>query len=183
VRATQRIQFLIGLPVLHRNGKAVGKVKDVWFDEFWNLAGIVLESRVWFRHAAKIVGWDKVVSCGEDSLIVRDGDVVEIVRTDRLLRSFQCGVVRLKEMPVYTVSGTGLGRIADVYLKQSEGTQLIGYELTDGFLADVFEGRRRLFLPEGPESVTMGEDAILVPDSYERVWTRDPIGKVTGEDG
>jgi len=55
--------------------------------------------------------------------------------------------------------------------------------LTDGFLADVMEGRRQLFLPDSSDKMTLGEDAILVPASYERILTREPTWKATGEDG
>jgi uncharacterized protein YrrD len=173
VPITLQIQSIIGLPVLLPNGKRVGKVKDAWFDEFWTLAGVVLDTRVWFRKAVWAVGWQDTTTCGEDALLIRDRQAVVLMRKSRLLRSFLCGVIRLKDMPVYTVSGIRLGRVSDVYFKESEGTPLVGYELTDGFLADVLEGRRRLLMPEGPEHVTMGEDAILVPAFYERVLERD----------
>jgi len=166
-----QIQLMLGLPVLFTNGKQAGRVKDIWFDEFWSLVGVVLEPRALFRRAFKAVYWKDVVSCGEDALLI--GEETEIATVDRkmLLRTFHTGVVRLKDMPVYTKEGQHLGEVADVYFKETEGTQIIGYELTDGFLADVFEGRRRIFLPEQPGNVTLGEDAIFVPASYERVHT------------
>lgn len=168
-----QVQHILGLPVLLENGKRAGKVKDIWFDEFWKMVGVVLDSRVWFRKAAKVVRWEDVISCGEDSLLIRNSSVISTIDKKQLLRTFQCGVVRLKDMPVYTKEGQHLGEVADVYFKKSEGTQVIGYEITDGFLADLFEGRRRLFLPEGPDNVTLGEDAILVPVSFERVLEKD----------
>jgi uncharacterized protein YrrD len=133
----------------------------------------VLDTRVWPRKAFKGIRWQDIASCGEDALMIRDVQAIAKMDKSVLLRSFIGGVVRLKDMPVYTVNGQQLGRISDVYFKESEGTPLIGYELTDGFLSDVLEGRRRLLLPEGPEQITLGEDAILVPASYERVLERD----------
>lgn len=155
------------------NGKKTGCVKDVWFDDCWNLAGIVLDVRAWRRKAFIGVRWPDVLSCGEDALIIRDRQAVATMDRKALLRAFADGIVSLKDMPVYTASGQQLGRVSDVYFKAPEGTPLIGYELTDGFLADVLEGRRRLLLPDGPGHVTLGEDAILVPASYDRVLTRD----------
>jgi uncharacterized protein YrrD len=176
---------MIGLPVLLDNGKCVGKVKDIWFDEFWELVGVVLDryDRIGFRKKPKIVYWVDIVHCGEDAVLIRNSTVIATKDNKQLLRTFNTGVVRLKDMPVYTVEGQHLGEISDVYFKSSEGTQIIGYELTDGFLADVFEGRRKLFLPEAPENISLGEDAILVPAYYERILTRDHTRKVTGEDG
>jgi uncharacterized protein YrrD len=180
-----QVQRIIGLPVILHNGKRAGKVRDIWFDEFWQVVGVVLDSRAWtgIRKASKIVYWQDIVQCGEDALMIRSSAVIATLNNKQLLRTFHTGVVRLKDMPVYTNEGIHLGEVADVYFKPSAGTQIIGYELTDGFLADVLEGRRRLFLPEAPENVILGEDAILVPASYERVLTRDHTRKVTGEDG
>jgi uncharacterized protein YrrD len=176
---------MIGLPVLLNSGKCVGKVKDIWFDEFWNLVGVVLDryTRSGLRKKPKIVHWDDIIQCGEDAVLIRNGTVIATKDNKQLLRTFFSGVVRLKDMPVYTIDGQHLGEVSDVYFNPSEGTQIKGYELTDGFLADVFEGRRKLFLPETTENITLGEDAILVPASYERILSRDHTRKVTGDDG
>ena len=168
-----------------QDGTKAGEVKDVWLDEHWNLTGVVLAARVWSRKYRKAIHWHEVTASGEDALLIRNRQSVVKVDKSGILRGFLNGVVRLKDMPVYTVSGLHLGRVIDVYFKASVGTPLIGFELTDGFLSDVLEGRRRLLLPEGPEPVTMGENAILVPESYERVLTRDnrEMRKATGDDG
>jgi uncharacterized protein YrrD len=171
-----QVERVLGLPVLLESGKCIGKVKDLWFDEFWSLVGVVLDKHArsgLIRKMPKIIYWEDIVHCGEDALLIRDSTVIAIKDSTQLLRTFHTGVVRLKCMPVYTIEGQHLGEVSDVYVKTTEGTQIIGYELTDGFLADLFEGRRKLFLPESPENITLGEDAILVPASYERILTRD----------
>jgi uncharacterized protein YrrD len=178
-----QVQHILNLPVLLENGKRAGKVRDICFDEFWTITGVMLDSRVWFRKAAKVVSWDDVISCEHDVLLIRNDSVISTVDKKQFLRTFDSGVVRVKDMPVYTKEGQYLGEVADVYFKKSKGTQVVGYELTDGFLSDLAGGRRRLFLPEGPDEVTLGEDAILVPVSFERVLEKDHTRKVTGEDG
>jgi len=170
----RNLQQMIGLPVFLHNGKRVGHIQDIGFDEFWQLTCLVLDTKVWFRQAVRVVNWSDVEVCGEDSVIIRSPSAVKTVPRKELLRSFQTGIIQLKELPVFTTDGQELGRITDVYFGKSKGTQVIGYELTDGFLADVFEGRRRLLLPDGPEGVTLGEDAILVPASSGRVLGREP---------
>jgi len=62
-----------------------------------------------------------------------------------------------------TVDGEQLGRVSDVYFSEILGTQIVGYELTDGFIADVMEGRRWLPVPSDLDSVMLGENAIIVP--------------------
>lgn len=178
-----QIQQVIGLPVLFESGKKAGRVKDIRFDEFWSLSGVILDHRVWLRRAHKVVSWDDIVSCGPDALLIDNGADIAVVERKQLLRTYHTGVTQLKDMPVFTKEGLRLGEITDVYFQETAGKQIIGFELTDGFLADVMEGRRRLFLPEQPDNVTIGENAIIVPASYERVLERDHTWKVTGEDG
>jgi uncharacterized protein YrrD len=168
-----QVHTVLGLPVLTENGRKAGNVKDVWFDEHWSLAGIVLDNRTWNRKTFKGVRWRDISVVGEDALIIPGREVVSAMDKSLLLRGFVGGTVRLKDMPVYTVSGLALGRITDVYFQPAEGTPLVGCELTDGFLSDVIEGRRRLLLPDGPGQLTLGGDAIMVPASYERVLMKD----------
>lgn len=180
-----RIQSILGLPVLAQDGAKAGEVTDVWFGEQWQLAGVVLKARFGYGKTRRTVRWHDVLTYGEDALLIEGRQSVTKIDKNSMPRAFVSGTVRLKDMPVYTVSGLHLGKVTDVYFKAPEGTPLIGFELTDGFLSDLLEGRRRLMLPEGPEPVTIGEHAIMVPESYERVWMRDKreMRKVTGDEG
>jgi len=168
-----QIQKLLGLPVLTMKGVKAGSVRDVWFDEFWSVSGIVLGKRLWGRKACKAIRWQDIAVCGEDALLIRDKKAVVTIDRSQFLRGFLGGAVRLKDLPVYTEEGQELGRVSDVYFLETEGTSVIGFELTDGFLTDVLEGRRRLIFPDGPGQVSMGGDAIIVPASCERVLAQD----------
>nr|WP_253944867.1 hypothetical protein [Paenibacillus sp. NEAU-GSW1] len=53
--------------------------------------------------------------------------------------------------------------MSDVYFYPFQGTQIIGYELTDGFISDLMEGRKWLRAPDDSDAVLLGEDAIIVP--------------------
>lgn len=167
------LQQSIGLPVLLPDGKRVGRVLDIGFDEFWEAEFVVLDGGIGFRRKVRIVKWGDIVTSGEDALVIKDKGAICSMPRKSLLRTFHTGLIRMRELPVYTLEGQELGRISDVYFRKTAGTQIAGYELTDGFLADVFEGRRRLYLPDGPKDLTLGEDAILVPASYERIMDRD----------
>ena len=69
----------------------------------------------------------------------------------------------MKDLPVVTVHGEQLGRVSDVYFDDLQGTQIVGYELTDGFIADMMEGRKWLPAPRKLDDVMLGEDVIIVP--------------------
>lgn len=159
-----KLQQLIGLPVLViHSGKHVGFVKDAWFDEHWRLIGLIVEGAKWFATSVKTVEWAEVLTCGEDAVFISRESAVKPVKAAEIGRSFETGVVKLKELPVITVQGVQLGRVSDVYFYPFQGTQIVGYELTDGFISDLMEGRKWLKAPDDPDAVLLGEDAIIVP--------------------
>ncbi|AJY77824.1 photosystem reaction center subunit H [Paenibacillus beijingensis] len=163
-----KLQQMIGLPVIDsRKGKRLGTVKDAWFDEHWLLRGIVMEARGWFSKFVRAVLWDDVLTCGEDAVFIIGAGSIRSMRMTEIQRSFQSGCIRLKDLPVVTIEGIQLGRVSDVYFDPYRGTQIVGYELTDGFVADLMEGRKWLRAPEDPDVFMLGEDAIIVPAMNE----------------
>ncbi|MFB9327200.1 PRC-barrel domain-containing protein [Paenibacillus aurantiacus] len=163
-----KLQHVIGLPVLElQSGKQVGHVKDAWFDEHWQLSGIVLDAGRRFLTAMKSVLWTDVVKCGEDAVLIASIAAVSHAGKADVSRSFHNGPVRLKDLMVVTVDGEQLGRVSDVYFSDLQGTQIVGYELTDGFIADIMDGRKWLPVPKDPDTVMLGNDAIIVPAGSE----------------
>ncbi|REE84351.1 uncharacterized protein YrrD [Paenibacillus taihuensis] len=167
-----RLQHVIGLPVVEMSsGKQVGHVKDAWFDEHWQLGGIILDAGRRFLTAMKAVLWSEVLVCGADTVIIMNTDSVRKTKQAEIQRSFQTGMIRLKDLPVVTTDGEQLGRVSDVYFDQLQGTQIVGYELTDGFIADIMEGRKWLPAPHLADEVMLGEDVIIVPAGSEAYLT------------
>lgn len=163
-----RLQHVIGLPVIEMSaGKQVGHVKDAWFDEHWQLGGIILDAGRRFFTSMKSVVWHDVLVCGEDAVIIMHEAAVKGTVKGDVQRTFSTGTVRLKDLPVITASGEQLGRVSDVYFGELQGTQIVGYELTDGFIADVLEGRKWLPAPLQADEVMLGNDAIIVPAGSE----------------
>lgn len=159
-----KLQGLIGLPVIEiQTGKQAGIVKDAWFGEHWQVKGLILEFAKWFAANVRAVEWGSVVSCGEDAVLIGSMEDVVSMKPKQVLRAFAMGVTKLKDMPVVTVQGVQLGRVSDVYFYPIQGTQIVGYELTDGFVSDLIEGRKWLKAPSDPDEALLGEDAIIVP--------------------
>lgn len=148
-------------------GKHVGYVKDAWFDEHWQLGGIILDAGRRFLTSMKAVVWSEVLVCGEDSVLIMNEASVQRTKQTEIQRSFLTGTVRLKDLPVVTAHGEQLGRVSDVYFGEIQGTQIIGYELTDGFIADIMEGRKWLPAPPQADEVMLGNDVIIVPAGSE----------------
>lgn len=159
-----RLQQLIGLPVFVMDtGKQVGVVLDAWFDEHWRLQGLVLEYAKWFAIKVRTVPWSSVLSCGEDAVFIKDESQLMTSKRQLLQRGFSTGVIHLKDMPIITVTGSQLGRVSDVYFHPLQDTQIVGYELTDGFVSDLMEGRKWLKAPRNMQDILLGQDAIIVP--------------------
>jgi uncharacterized protein YrrD len=167
-----RLQHVIGLPVIEMEaGKQVGHVKDAWFDEHWELGGIILDVGRRFLTSMKAVMWNDVLVCGEDAVIIMNEASVMRKKQFAVQRSFHTGAIRLKDLPVVTVHGEQLGRVSDVYFDEIQGTQIVGYELTDGFIADIMAGRKWLPVPLQADEVMLGKDVIIVPAGCESLLT------------
>ncbi|MBW7477739.1 PRC-barrel domain-containing protein [Paenibacillus oenotherae] len=163
-----RLQHLIGLPVIEVGaGKQVGHVKDAWFNEHWQLDGIILDAGRRFLSAMKAVLCREVLVFGDDAVLIMNESSVSRMETAIVQRSFHTGVIRLKDLPVVTAYGEQLGRVSDVYFDELQGTQIVGYELTDGFIADLMEGRKWLPAPLDADAVMLGENVIIVPAGSE----------------
>jgi uncharacterized protein YrrD len=143
-------------------------VTDICFDQHWRLTGLILSARRWwFATVYRIVTWDEVLVCGSDAVLISGKAAVTAAGDDDIQRTFQNGPFRLKDLPVVTREGRQLGRVSDVYFNPDMGTPIVGYELTDGFVSDLMEGRKWLKTPVDPEEVTLGENVILVPTHSE----------------
>jgi uncharacterized protein YrrD len=162
----RRAQDIIGLPVIAvKKGKQIGKVRDIMIDSEWNACGILLEHKRWFS-SPKYVAWEDLISVGDDAVMLGSEDAVhseeekfpEVILWNGSHR-------KIHGMPVVTVNGHQLGIIEDVYFGENMGRKIVGYELTDGLISDLREGRK--WLP-APEQVTLGEDAVIVPVQSEQ---------------
>lgn len=164
-----KLQRLIGLPVIDTGtGKMAGKVKDVWFDEHWLLQGLLLEPGKWLPQKMKAIYWHDVLVCGEDAIMITGIEAIKPIAELDIQRSFHTGRVQLKDLPLITEAGLQLGRITDVYFQKIKGTPILGYELTDGFISDLLEGRKWYPAPEDISVVVLGDDAIIVPALSEQ---------------
>jgi uncharacterized protein YrrD len=149
---------VIGLPVIDiSHGKQIGKVVDILFDTDWQLQGILLELGNWF-HKDRYIPISDICAFGDDAVTIHGKNQASSLNTSDMYR-LATGNNKVKGLPVLTVNGHQLGMVEDVYFMEEVGT-IIGYELSDGFISDIREGRRML---KRPERTTFGEDAIIVP--------------------
>lgn len=156
----QKARDIIGLPVIEvDNGKKWSTVKDILFDNQWVMQGLLLESKHWFS-SPKYVAWDDILSIGPDAVTIPNESVLRTLEDETGMNLLFGGKNKIFGLPIVTVNGHMLGNLEDVYIDGKLGRKVIGYELTDGLISDLREGRK--WIPH-TDGVTVGEDTIIVP--------------------
>ncbi|CAM5794180.1 MULTISPECIES: PRC-barrel domain-containing protein [Brevibacillus] len=154
---------VVGMPVVCLDtGEEIGVIRDILFDsDNWQVAGVLLSEQGWLQ-SGTYIPLGRIHAVGESCLTVSGKDA--ITSLDQLAASEPTGVLtgklKLKGKSVISASGNLLGRLEDVYFS-ADWEKIVGYELSNGWLADVTEGRKRLSVPP---SVIIGEENLIVPD-------------------
>ncbi len=157
-------QDIMGLPVIEiETGKQIGTAKDFLIDHDWHIQGVLLETKHWFS-ASRYVKWEDIIALGTDAVTIPNESAVITLEDDQQLCYLEYGTTKIKGLPVITVNGIKLGMIEDVYFGEQWGRKIVGYELSEGLLSDLKEGRK--WLPT-PDCIKIGEDAIIVPVECE----------------
>ncbi len=156
----RKARDLLGLPVVFvETGKRAGHAKDLLINDIWNVQGVILEVKHWFS-PLRYIPWENIIACGTDAITIPNKNAIQSLEDMNPYFALIGGKYRLKGLPVITVNGQELGLVEDVYLEPNVGKQIIGYELSEGFISDLKDGRK--WLPT-PQQATRGEDAIMVP--------------------
>jgi len=156
---------VVGLPIIClRTGEEIGSVRDILCDSEWRVLGVLLTEQGWF-HPGTYIPSENIHAVGDCCLTVTGKDAITALHHLASLHpvGILTGKTKLKGKTVMTASGELLGRLEDVYFS-ADWEKLVGYELSNGWLADVTEGRKRL---SAPLAVTIGEENLIVPD-----WVR-----------
>ncbi|WP_421616828.1 PRC-barrel domain-containing protein [Brevibacillus sp. TJ4] len=154
---------VVGLPVMClETGETLGTVHDILCDSTWHVRGVLLSEPGWF-HPGTYIPSERIHAVGDACLTVSGKDA--ITSFQHLAGTEPVGIVtgksKLKGKAVITASGEILGVVEDVYFS-ADWEKLVGYELSNGWLADVTEGRKRMNVPA---SVIVGEENLIVPDT------------------
>ncbi|MDQ0339544.1 uncharacterized protein YrrD [Caldalkalibacillus uzonensis] len=154
---------VIGSVVMNiTSGESLGRVADLVFDREGRLQGLVLEKQSWFGKQPFLPTLH-IQSIGEDLVTVAHQlpEATFEPRGGWLL--FQQAEPRMMGTPVVTPNGKQLGVLEDVYFDEHSAT-IIGYEISDGFFSDMFEGRHMI---RQPAKFLFGKDAFVVQMSHD----------------
>lgn len=169
-----KARYIIGLPIIClQNGKRAGKVFDLLIDQDWQLAGVILGPKGWFS-PRRTVARNDIVSCGEDAITIENRSFIHTLNDESSQTTMLEGKHKIKGLPIMTVNGIQLGILEDVYFSKQMGNKIKGFEISEGFISDLTEGRKWLALPD---SVKRGEEAIIVPAQCEKEVTEFFVSK------
>ncbi|MDO7908112.1 PRC-barrel domain-containing protein [Paenibacillus sp. JX-17] len=161
-----KLQEMIGLAVFDvEDGKQIGKVHDFVLTADWKIEAIELEGKGLFSAQVKIVRWEDIVAYGEDAVMIRNQQAVRKAGADDIQYTYMLGSSKLKDLSVLTEEGVNLGHVSDVYFEQEMGNQILGLEISDGFVSDLIDGRRWLSCTS---DMVIGENAVMVPPLSEQ---------------
>lgn len=149
---------LKGLPVYsNSNADLLGHIADLCLSSNGSVIGLMMEGKGLFNRD-RFVPIESIQALGENGVMVGDKDKLISIQNMKANYSYNTyGDIRYKS--VLTREGQKLGLLEDVYFSEKEGT-IEAYELTDGFFADIAEGKK--VVKASGESLMISKDAIVI---------------------
>lgn len=146
-----------GFPVIvTSSGHNIGEVIDLVISD-GVVTGLLVDQIGWLNKHL-VLPLDNIYSIGHDGIMVVSEKRFTFFNKNKDTLLLKNGKRRLRGVPLFSEEGTKLGLIEDVYFMEQSGI-IVGYEVTDGFVADLLEGRK-VILQEA-ELVVGGGRAIL----------------------
>lgn len=158
----RKSQDIIGLAVIPLDtGKKTGTVRDLLFDNQQRFLGILMEEPGIFRRKRWIPA-EKIRNMGKDAVMVdSEQSILPLSELGASFISLESGPFAIKGKPVLSPAGAELGVVENVYFLEEVGT-LIGYELSEGLISDLTEGRKWL---QTQSPLVWGEDVLIAPEN------------------
>ncbi|OEH91512.1 PRC-barrel domain-containing protein [Bacillus solimangrovi] len=143
-----------GMPVhSQETGKKLGTVESLCITDSGQIKGVFIDVEGFFKRdrfipmeAINAVGRDSLVVLGTSFPIAKEGLLEGQSTEDTIGKS------------LYSTEGNQLGLITDVYVK--DNLEIIsGYEVSNGFFADVTEGKQTFF---NTSACSISDDAVMI---------------------
>jgi uncharacterized protein YrrD len=132
---------IISLPVVTENEKKqIGEVRDIIYDPRQNnIIGYLVDESGWLKAGRGFLHED-IIKRDNDCIVVKDSSVIKNITSIPELKSAMENKEDIRDFKVENQDGQCIGIIKDLVL--DENTNIItGYELSDGFVQDLLDGR------------------------------------------
>lgn len=145
------------LPVFSvETGEKLGVFADLYINKHGQVTGFLLDKKSFFQRDL-FLPLESIYRIGQDSIFVYTDKFAEKPTASDVYPLKQ-GKRRFYGKPLLTLEGEKLGIVEDVYFQEELGT-VIGYELTEGLLADLIEGRK---VVKTNAPLTVGEEVLVI---------------------
>ncbi|MGN7295576.1 PRC-barrel domain-containing protein [Ferdinandcohnia sp. SAFN-114] len=151
--------LLKDLPVYdEKSAEELGRVSDLCITSDGKVNALILKGKGLFERD-RVVPMESISSIGDDGVMVSDRSLLELLDNEADTPTYFLHTHHgLFRKPLLSSEGQKLGLLEDVYFTEEVGT-IIGYEVTDGFFADITEGKKVI---KTNEPLKIGEDVIVV---------------------
>ncbi|WP_353892557.1 PRC-barrel domain-containing protein [Proteinivorax hydrogeniformans] len=152
----KRLNYLVGMPLLAIDkGEKVGEFCEGYISTLEHkLAGLILRKASIISQPYGVL--PSQVNVGESAIVLKEKEKPKILD----LHEHCLPYARIKEKPIYSKNGENLGNIQDVLFLKETG-QILGFEVSDGVVNDILNGRGIIPVPS---STIYGKDTIVVPN-------------------
>ncbi|NEU31579.1 hypothetical protein GN156_12475 [bacterium LRH843] len=149
-----------GLPVISLStGQESGHVLDLLY-KGGCVTGFLIDQKGWFNQHL-FLPVSAISSFGQDGLMIEGPwSLIPYTKKEKKWLSLKNGKGRLQGTPLLSKEGVKLGLLEDVYFLEEVGT-IVGYEVTDGLVADLLEGRK---VVKSKGSLTIGGGRAILSD-------------------
>lgn len=151
--------LLKDLPVYdEKSAEELGRVSDLCITSDGKVNALIMKGKGLFERD-RVVPIESISSIGDDGVMVSDRTLLELLDNEADTPTYFLHTHHgLFRKPLLSSEGQKLGLLEDVYFTEEVGT-IIGYEVTDGFFADITEGKKVI---KTNEPLKIGEDVIVV---------------------
>nr|WP_304217435.1 PRC-barrel domain-containing protein [Fredinandcohnia onubensis] len=151
--------LLKDLPVYdEKSAEELGRVSDLCLTSDGKVNALIMKGKGLFERD-RVVPIESISSIGDDGVMVSDRKLLELLDNEADTPTYFLHTHHgLFRKPLLSSEGQKLGLLEDVYFTEEVGT-IIGYEVTDGFFADITEGKKVI---KTNEPLKIGEDVIVV---------------------
>ncbi len=137
------------------SGKKIGRITDFCIEEPGIVKGLLIDGKGMF-HRTKFLRYETIHSIGEDGVMAKDPKLSPVIKEHGKIYFHHYHGIKGKSF--ITSEGDKLGLLEDVYFEEKTGT-IVGYEVTDGFFADIAEGKKII---KNPSDLIIGKDTVVV---------------------
>lgn len=155
-----RVSDLLDLPIipLMEGNSSKFTVKSLLIDGFGNRITAIICKEGTLKKSMQILTYNKIISIDTNGIIISNTACIEKKALKNLSNFLQLDAIT--NSTVKSIDGDLYGMITDIYINPLNG-RIIGYELSEGYLDDIVNGRRIIKIPDTLNNILANKEIIL----------------------